>query len=193
MDFLDLELWKQIVRGIILGALLISGLFISIIDFKKRIIPNSLVVLWLVLGVVNLFTLGSYEEMIFPYISQYANELSPLVDFQTVKNKLSSIIGKSEEKCSKHEKRLKASFIGKESIVTALGDYNDLANYSDWFRFVLHDSFATTYYATAIANIITEKSGVPTFFNDLMSGVKGETCNLELLSGHTNVWKIKRR
>lgn len=134
-----------------------------------------------------------YEEMIFPYISQYANELSPLVDFQTVKNKLSSIIGKSEEKCSKHEKRLKASFIGKESIVTALGDYNDLANYSDWFRFVLHDSFATTYYATAIANIITEKSGVPTFFNDLMSGVKGETCNLELLSGHTNVWKIKRR
>lgn len=68
MDFLDLELWKQIVRGIILGALLISGLFISIIDFKKRIIPNSLVVLWLVLGVVNLFTLGSYEEMIFPAI-----------------------------------------------------------------------------------------------------------------------------
>lgn len=68
MDFLDLELWKQIVRGIVLGALLISGLFISIIDFKKRIIPNSLVGVWLVLGIVNLFTLGTYEEMIFPAI-----------------------------------------------------------------------------------------------------------------------------
>lgn len=68
MDFSNLELWKQIVRGIILVILLASGLAISIIDFKKRIIPNSMVVLWFILGVVNLFTLESYENMIFPAV-----------------------------------------------------------------------------------------------------------------------------
>ena len=131
--------------------------------------------------------------MIFPYISQYANELSSFVDFQIIKNKLSSILAKDEEKCNSHEKEIRPHLVGHEAEIANLSDYEDLKAYPLWFCYVLHDSFATTYYATAIANIIAEKTGVPLFFDDLVSCIKGLTENLELQDGETNVWKLKRR
>ena len=134
-----------------------------------------------------------YEEMILPYISQHANELVEIVDFQTVKNKLVSIIKKAEDACNKHEKRLKPSLDGKGDEVNNLKNYDDLKAYSEWFKYILHDSFATTYYAISVANIIVEKSGVPIFFNDIMSCIEGKTADLDLLEGEANVWKIKRR
>ena len=127
---------------------------------------------------------NDYEEMIFPYISQYAKDLSSLVDFQNIKNKLCSILAKDEEKCSGHEKRIRPYLVGHEV---------ELASLSRWFCYMLHDSFATTYYATAIANMIAEKTGAPLFFVDLVNCIKGLTENLELQDGETNVWKIKRR
>ena len=134
-----------------------------------------------------------YEEMILPYISQYANELVEIVDFQTVKNKLVSILKKTEEDCNKHEKRLKPSLDGKDDEVNNLKNYDDLKAYSKWFKYILHDGFATTYYAISVANIIVQKVGVPIFFNDIMSCIEGKTYNLDLLEGEANVWKIKRR
>lgn len=134
-----------------------------------------------------------YEEMILPYISQHANELIEIVDFQTVKNKLVSILKKAEEACNKHEKRLKPSLNGKDDEVNNLKNYDDLKAYSEWFKYILHDSFATTYYAISVANIIVQKAGVPIFFNDIMSCIEGKTDNLDLFEGEANVWKIKRR
>ena len=134
-----------------------------------------------------------YEEMILPYISQHANELVEIVDFQTVKNKLVSILKKTEDACNKHEKRLKPSLDGKDNEVNNLKNYDDLKAYSEWFKYILHDSFATTYYATSVANIIVQKVGVPIFFNDIMSCIEGKTDNLDLFEREANVWKIKRR
>ena len=136
---------------------------------------------------------NDYEEMIFPYISQYANELSSFVDYQIIKNKLSSILAKDEEKCNSHEKKIRSHLVGHEAELDKLSGYEDLKAYPLWFCYVLHDSFATTYYATAIANIIAEKTGVPLFFDDLVSCIKGLNENLELQDGETNVWKLKRR
>jgi predicted ATP-dependent endonuclease of OLD family len=136
---------------------------------------------------------NDYEEMIFPYISQYAKDLSSLVDFQNIKNKLCSILAKDEEKCSGHEKRIRPYLVGHEVELASLSDYKDLIKYPRWFCYMLHDSFATTYYATAIANMIAEKTGAPLFFVDLVNCIKGLTENLELQNGETNVWKIKRR
>ena len=134
-----------------------------------------------------------YEDMILPYISQHANELVEIVDFQTAKNKLVSILKKAEEACNKHEKRLKPSLDGKDDEVNNLKNYDDLKAYSEWFKYILHDSFATTYYAISVANIIVQKVGVPIFFNDIMSCIEGKTDNLDLFEGEANVWKIKRR
>lgn len=136
---------------------------------------------------------NDYEEMIFPYISQYAYELSSCVDFQAIKNKLASVLNKDEGKCNSREKRLKPHLVGHEAEIDALVDYVGLKEYPLWFCYVLHDSFATTYYATAVANVIAENSGVPAFFIDIMSCIKGETENLELKDDESNVWKIIRR
>ena len=57
-----LTTWQIVLRFVIVISLLISGLFISIIDFKKRIIPNTLVIIWLILGITNLFTYIEVKE-----------------------------------------------------------------------------------------------------------------------------------
>ena len=136
---------------------------------------------------------NDYEEMIFPYVSEYANDLSAFVDFQSIKNKLSSIDSKEEAKCNSHEKKVKAYLTEHEDLLDSFADYDSLRSHPPLFQYVLHDSFATTYYATAIANIITEKTGVPAFFNDIMNCIKGMTENLEIKDGETNVWMLKRR
>lgn len=136
---------------------------------------------------------NDYEEMIFPYISQYANELSTFVDFQNVKNKLISIQAKDENKCNTHEKKVKAYIYDNKISLDGWTSYEDLTSHRILFQYALHDSFANTYFSTAIANIITEKSDVPKFFVDIMECIKGSTENLELKEGETNVWMIKRR
>ena len=135
---------------------------------------------------------NDYEEMIFPYISQYANELSSFVDFQIVKNKLASIHSKSEDKCNSHEKNVKVYMSEKNISIDDFVNYEDLKSHQTLLQYVLHDSFATTYFATVIANIITEKSGVPTFFVDIMDCIKDKTDNLTLKEGETNVWMLKK-
>ena len=136
---------------------------------------------------------NDYEEMILPYVSEYANDLSAFVDFQSIKNKLSSIDLKEEAKCNSHEKKVKAYLTEHEDILDSFINYDSLRSHPPLFQYVLHDSFATTYYATAIANIITEKTGVPIFFSDIMDCIKDMTENLELKDGETNVWMLKRR
>lgn len=136
---------------------------------------------------------NDYEQMICPYISQYADELSSCVDFQSVKNKLLSVLSKPEEKCGSHERKLKLLLVGHEAEVKSLRDYEDLKQYPEWFCYILHDSFATTYYATALANIICEKGGVPQFFSDIMECIEGNTKNLELMVNEKNVWKVMRK
>ena len=136
---------------------------------------------------------NDYEEMIIPYISQYANELSPFVDFQSIKNKLTSINSKSVDECNSHEKKVKEYICENNILIDDFVNYEDLKSHQPLLQYVLHNSFATTYFATVIANIITEKSGVPTFFADIMDCIKGKTDNLKLKEGETNVWMLQRR
>ena len=136
---------------------------------------------------------NDYEEMIFPYISEHADELSSLVAFQSIKNKISAISIKDEGKCNSHEKKVKAYLTTNDVDIENLDSYESIKGHPVLFQFALHDSFATTYYATAIANIITEHSGVPLFFDDIMSCINGVTEQLELQTGEINVWKLIRR
>ena len=136
---------------------------------------------------------NDYEEMIIPYISQYANELSPFVDFQSIKNKLTSINSKSVDECNSHEKTVKEYICENNISIDDFVNYEDLKSHQTLLQYVLHNSFTTTYFATVIANIITEKSGVPTFFADIMDCIKGKTDNLKLKEGETNVWMLQRR
>ena len=136
---------------------------------------------------------NDYEDMIAPYISKHANELSALIEFQRIKNKLLSILEKSEEKCKSHEKAVKNAYPGHESEAKGFTCYEDLAKFQIRFCYALHDSFASTYYSAAIAEIIVEKDGVPDFFIDILDCMQGKTDKLELQAGMDNVWKIQRR
>ena len=73
-----------------------------------------------------------------------------------------------------------------------ISTYNELAKHETLFKYSLHDSFATIYFATAIANIIVENCGTPLFFSNLIKQIEGKTEVLSKKDGENNVWILRR-
>lgn len=133
-----------------------------------------------------------YEDLIYPYIKNIANELTELLNFQVVKNKLMTIGEKEADKCKEKEITIN-QYIKSNSIKwSAITTYCELAEHETLFKYSLHDSFASIYFATAVANIIVEKMGTPLFFSNLIKQIEGKSDVLVKKDDEENVWILSR-
>ncbi|ODA43041.1 hypothetical protein DSBG_0037 [Desulfosporosinus sp. BG] len=138
-------------------------------------------------------SLNSYEDLILSNIHPVAEKLNELVDFSIIKSKLIDI-GSYDPELHKNKdvkKMAVKEHIVKDGInVSAVESYTDLCKFGSLLSYVLHDSFASAYFARSIAYFIIESPDQPIFFKRLMEHMSPMGQKLENLDGYTNVYKL---
>ena len=136
----------------------------------------------------------SYEDLIIDYKDSFIGCLDYLVEFPKIRNKLMAIrqysadAGKQDTK-----KQALKEYMDQRSIDPAmLSDYVELSQHRILFKFALHDSFATPYFARAIAQGIIADEKVPRFMVRLFEHLVKEDKKLGLYNAaYDNVYKLE--
>lgn len=141
-----------------------------------------------------LVSMNSYEDLIFPYADTYIDYLEEMVPFSVIRDKLCAIRDyvppvdkKPDNKKIDLQQKLNL-LINPANIQT----YQQLHDFTFLFKYALHDSFATAYYARAIAQYILDNTGNPPgFFLRLIEHVSTDVTRLESYSSeYVNVYKL---
>jgi predicted ATP-dependent endonuclease of OLD family len=132
--------------------------------------------------------MNSYEDIIFPYADKFLNKLGELLDFTVVKNKLVGIYNaiSTDSKKTAVKNSMEADSIDPKLYMS----YTDLASSKSVLEYVLHDSFATSYCARAVANFICEEKIVPIAYLNLIQHLSGKSQELNLHAGYSNVYEL---
>lgn len=102
---------------------------------------------------------NDYEDWIYPYINENLKKLEEYMDFNKVKG---TVFSKDNEDI-KNELEHKS----KENINT----YEDLKDMKYTIRYMLHKSFAGSYYTRLLANLLVENDYIPEQFTLFMDNI----------------------
>ena len=102
---------------------------------------------------------NDYEDWIYPYINENLKKLEEYMDFNKVKG---TVFSKDDEDI-KNELEHKS----KENINT----YEDLKDMKYTIRYMLHKSFAGSYYTRLLANLLVENDYIPEQFTLFMDNI----------------------
>ena len=102
---------------------------------------------------------NDYEDWIYPYINENLKKLEEYMDFNKVKG---TVFSKDNEDI-KNELEHKS----KENINT----YEDLKDMKYTIRYMLHKSFAGSYYSRLLANLLVENDYIPEQFTLFMDNI----------------------
>ena len=102
---------------------------------------------------------NDYEDWIYPYINENLKKLEEYMDFNKVKGTI----------CSKDDEDIKNELEhkSKENINT----YEDLKDMKYTIRYMLHKSFAGSYYTRLLANLLVENDYIPEQFTLFMDNI----------------------
>lgn len=137
-----------------------------------------------------LVSMDSYEDLIYPNADAFISCMEELVPFSVVSNKLCRIMT-----CQTSPDTQKANLIQDMSMhrldPATMSSYCDLKPFACPFKYALHDSFATPYFARAIAQQIVDSGTLPVFFQRLIEHVSNNGCRLSLYStDNQNVYRL---
>lgn len=137
---------------------------------------------------------NSYEDLILPYISDISDKLDELIEFSILKNKLIDLASYdyTNSKLTNNKKKEVSKYIAENSIdIDSINTYVDLCKYKQILSYILHDSFASAYYARSIASLIIEISGCPNFFKEMISKITEANNNqLETSENLSNIYQL---
>lgn len=142
-----------------------------------------------------LLSMDSYEDLIYPYTACFVEKLNEMIEFSVIKNKMADIsrFDPTTHKEVDNKKRVLKEYIDREYIdVATMGSYTDLSKYEPLMKYVLHDSFATAYFARSIANYIIEENQIPSFFTRMLQHISPTGQKLKCLDGYSNVYILNR-
>lgn len=134
-----------------------------------------------------------YEDLIIPNILIIAEKLNELFDFSVIKNKLFDLANYDNE-ASKHKdnkKKVTHDYIVQQCIdISTINSYTDLCSYRPLISYILHDSFASAYFARAVANLFIETGNCPSFFMKMMEHIAPKGNKLCTVNGYQNVFEL---
>lgn len=135
-----------------------------------------------------------YEDLIMSSIPAISGSLDELIPFPVIRDKLLSIASYDYENSEHKDNKKKAvnDYMTQNSIdATQISSYNDLCTYAPLLQYILHDSFASAYFARTIANLIIELGTCPAFFSKLADHLSPTGKKLDIYDNdHTNVFRL---